>query len=252
MPTGPTGRRDESVQFSLKELLKLEDERLVEQERTTLAREAEHTRALEEEARRRRVDEETAAKLEAETLDRRRQTELEELARREAMQKAIVEQGRLEVEVRARADERERERRHEIELERLRAETKTGPSLSLGGMAGAAAMGGAIMLVVALGIHFGVVKPTSERRSAELQSNVTTAETHADDLGRQLNEQRRLVADRDRQLADLRIEVDALKARKPTPTPASAPTVHKPNLPKTQGGGSQPEAPCPKGDPMCF
>ena len=110
MPSGPTGRREESVQFSLKELLKLEDERLAEQTRERQARDAAAARERDESERRKRAELEEKVRTETEARERQRHAELDDLARREAMQKAVVEQSRLEVEVRARAEERERER----------------------------------------------------------------------------------------------------------------------------------------------
>lgn len=260
MPSGPTGRRDkrdqtdESVQFSLKELLKLEDERLEEQARVKQAGEAALAREREETRRREQLEAEAQARAEAETRERRRQTELEELARREAIEKAIVEQSRLEVEVRARADERERERRHELEVERLRNEGKKGQSL--GSLIGAAAMGGVIMLVVGLAIHLGVIKPSADRRTAELELSAVTARERADELGRQLDEQRRVLGERDRQLADARTQLDALAAKTPSATSApsrgraiaSPPRHGSPAAPPQ--GASQPD--CLAGDPMCF
>jgi hypothetical protein len=250
MPSGPTGRREESVRFSLKELLKLEDERLEEQERAKNAREAALAREREEAERRRRVEAEADARAEAEARERQRQVELEELARREAMQKAIVEQGRLEVEIRARADERERERHHELAIEKLRSEGKSGQSI--GGLIAASAMGGAIMLGVMLAVQLGVMKPAANRRIAELQQSVIAADSRADDLTRQLADQRRLVGERDRQLVEARTQIDALKTKKPSSVPAApAPSPHKlgppPPAPKAP---AQPD--CDPHDPMCF
>ena len=257
MPNGPTGRRDQpddSVQFSLKELLELEDERLEEQARAKQAREATLAREREEARRREQLEAEAKARTEAETRERRRQTELEELARREAIQKAIVEQSRLEVEVRARADERERERRHEIEIERLRSEGKKGQSL--GSLIGAAAMGGGIMLVVGLAIQLGVIKPSADRRTAELELSVVTSRERAGELGRQLDEQRRVLSERDRQLADARAQLDALATKIPsaTTTPSRGRAIAAPprqgSPASARQGASQPD--CLAGDPMCF
>ncbi len=255
MPTGPTGRRDESVQFSLKELLELEDQRLEEQAREREAREAAAAREREEAERRRRDEAAAQTRAEEDARERQRRAELEDLARREAMQKAIVEQSRLEVEVRARTEERERERHHEIEIERLRSASKKGSSL--GALIGASAIGGGVMLIVALAIQFGVQKPASERLVRELQQSVTAADQRADELARQLDEQRRLVGERDRQLAEARTEIAALSIKKaaPPPTtnkldrwlPASKTAPTPPKDPKTG-----PEKDCLAGDPMCF
>lgn len=250
MASGPTGRRDESVQFSLKELLKLEDERLEEQARVDEAREAAAAREREELERRRRAEADAASRADAETRERERRTELEELARREAMQKAIVEQSRLEVEVRARAEERERERRHEVEIERLRSEGKKGASM--GPLASAAAMGGAIMLVVALASHFGVTKPAADRRVAELEQGLGLAEARALELARRIDEQRDAIGERDRRLAEARAEIGALEARRPAPTTPAAPAVRTKASAAPRGPAAPAQPDCLPGDPMCF
>ncbi len=239
---GPSGRREESVQFSLKELLKLEDERLEEQQRAT----AEHEAAI---AQQRDREEKERQRVEAERRATERKIELEELARREAMQKAIVEQGRLEVDVRARADERERERLHELALERIRAESKRGPAM--GSLVLSAAMGGGIMLGVLAGVFFGVTKPASERRIAELESSVGAADARSDDLARQLRERERALGERDRQLAETRAELEAWKVKRPTVT-GTAPSGPKlvPQPPPPPRSAPQPD--CLPGDPMCY
>jgi hypothetical protein len=244
-----TGRRDESVQFSLKELLKLEDERLEEQTRERQAREAATVREREENERRRRAEAEAQARAEAEAREQRNRIELDELARREAMQKALVEQSRVEVEARTRADERERERQHELAIERLRSESKTGTSI--GSLAFAAALGGGVMLVVALGVQLGVVKPAAERRIAQLEQSVTIAEGKAQELGRRIDEQQRTIGERDRQLADAQSEINALKAKRPASPSGPTPGLHRLG-PSPATTTQAPQQDCLKGDPMCY
>lgn len=253
MASGPEGRREESVQFSLKELLELEDQRLAEQARERDAREVAAARERAEAERRRREEAEAHARAEEEARERQRRTELEELARREAMQKGIVEQARLEVEVRARAEERERERRHEIEIERLRSTAKKGGSL--GALIGASAIGGSVMAIVALAIHLGVHAPAAERRVAELQRSMTAAEARADELARQLDGQRRAVSERDRQLADAQEQIRALTAQKSAPASGTGSKLGLgapgPKAPVVRPSNKE-EKECLPGDPMCF
>src|SRR5690242_7876368 len=97
MSSGPSGRREESVKFSLKELMKLEDERLAEQARERAARERAAVAEQQNAERRRRAEAEAAARASAEAKEREQHAKLDDLARREAMQKAIVEQSRLAV-----------------------------------------------------------------------------------------------------------------------------------------------------------
>jgi hypothetical protein len=254
--TSGGGQREESVQFSLQELLDLEDERLEEQRREQQARE--RTQREEREAAERRAREEAAAKEQATAAEeeRRRKAELDELARREAIQKAVVEQSRLEVEVRARANEREAERRHELEMQRLRV---TGSKGQLGSLVGAALLGGAVVLLVALGTHFGVTKPLADRRMAELEQRIAAEGSRADDLGRRVDERRATIEGLETKLAEARTEIARLSSAKTTSGTATngaantppgqirgrPPTTTSPSSPSTQ-------PPCPKFDPMCF
>lgn len=252
MASGPQGRREESAQFSLKELLELEEQRLAEQAREREAREAAAARERAEAERRRREDAEASARASEEARERQRRTELEELARREAMQKAIVEQARLEVEVRARAEERERERRHEIEIERLRSTTKRGTSM--GALLGASALGGGVMAVVAIAIHLGIHAPAAGRREAELQRNVVAAEARTEELARQLDGLQSALRERERRLADAQDQIRALTDEKPSP-PSS--TIGKlgqkvPTSRSFADPSRKDEKDCLPGDPMCF
>jgi colicin import membrane protein len=248
MSSGPSGRREESVKFSLKELMKLEDERLAEQARERAARERAVVAEQENAERRRRAEAEAASRASAEAKEREQNAKLDDLARREAMQKAIVEQSRLAVDVRARAEERELERRHELELMRLRAAGKTA---QMGPLAVAALLGGAVMLAVLFGLHFGVTKPASDRRIAELQLDVAAAEGRTRDESKRTEEQRRANEALDRKLsaalAELASSPRGPKAAPGVPVPMKPGAVTAPPaaaLPK-------PAAQCPDHDPMC-
>lgn len=248
MASGPEGRREESVQFSLKELLKLEDERLAEQSRERKAREA---AAAEESARAERQRREEAAARERESaaaLEHARKTELDELARREAMQKAIVEQARLSVDVRARAEERELERRHELELAKLRA---VGGRSSVGSIAGSALFGGVVMLIVCCGVHFGVTKPAVDRRIAQLELDVAAADERTQEASRRTDEQRRAADDLRGKLRAAEEELDGLKKVKASPSSSGG--VVRPPVPAAAPAPRPPPKPvtCLEGDPMC-
>jgi hypothetical protein len=250
--SGSSGsKRDESVQFSLKELLKLEDERLAEQTRERAANEVAIARERAEAARRREEEAKATATAEKDAETRLRRSELDELARREAMQKAVVEQSRLEVEIRARAQERELERRHELELQRLRGEGQKG---QLGTLTISALLGGAVMLVVMLSIHFGVTKPTTDRRIAELQQNIATAETRSDELGRRADDQKRANETLEKKLSDAQAEIASLKNKSTTTTTS---TTRTPGVVTTRVITPPPPPPpppekvCLAGDPLC-
>ncbi len=236
--TGGPIRREQSDRFSLKELMKLEDERVQEQKRDRSLREQAAVRERAEVERRRREDAEAGERLAAETRERERRAELDGIARREAIQKAVVEQTRLEVEVRARAEERELERKHELELSRLRVEAaKKG---QLGSLAGATLLGGGVMLFVAIGVHLGVVKPAVDRRVAELQVNVVAESTRADELVRELTE--RL----EKTLGSQAQAIEQLKSKIPK-QPSAPATTRKTDPPPPP----PPPVRCLPGDPLC-
>src|SRR5687767_6964858 len=139
-------RSEGSVQFSLTELMKLEDERIAAEEAASLERQKEAERRAKTalaEAEKKRVAEE----------EERARRLREEEARREAIKLAAIEQARLEVEANARALEREREHRRELELAAQRASelaSKKPTTPSIGMLFGCAMLGGIIMLAVLL------------------------------------------------------------------------------------------------------
>ena len=229
--------REESTQFSLTELLKLEDERIAEVRRSN----EEEMRAAE------RARREAEARAAAEATARARsaqQAELDDLARREGMQKAIVEQARLDVEARTRTEERELERQHEIALAGLRTESNKG---QLGTILGGTALGAATMLAAALAIHFAVLRPANEQRIRELGSAVAAAESRATDLEQRVEEDRKLIA-------SLRVRPDepppkVNDAHPPQPQPPRSVPVRPPTRNVTA-----PAAPDPcagSKDPLC-
>ncbi len=239
-------RNDESVTFSLRELLKQEDER-VERER----RAEEEARAAAAKARldaERRAQEE-AERAAAEAREAARRTELEELARREALQRAAMEQARLEVEVRARADERERERRHEIELARVRAATQK-DGFGLGALAASAAFGLALAGLTAFGVHLAVTAPAADRRVAEVERALTTEHAKTVSLEAELDREKKRRAELDGRVADLGAQLEAA-AKKPCTTAVGA--SKGPQRPTTSSKRPEPTSgPCQPGDPMCF
>ncbi|MDB5216675.1 MAG: type 3 domain protein precursor [Myxococcaceae bacterium] len=254
--TGGPERRDESVNFSLKELMKLEDERITQERQAREARELAAKNAREEAERRER--EELAAKdrAAADERERARFREMEEEARREAMQRAAVEQARITVEARTRAEESDRERRHEIELQRLRAETvkKPGP----GGYVASALGGAAVALALCLVMHFAVSKPASDRRIAELDRAVAGAEGREGELGRRVDEQKLRIGQLEKSLSDMQ---DELSKRPPlavvTPKAPAGPVGPKhggsgAGSDSSKGKGPNDGPPCPKFDPLCF
>jgi hypothetical protein len=228
--------REESVEFSLKELTRLEDERIhrIDDDNAQRAR-------AESEKRRAAIAEEAARKA------AEHRAELDALAQREAMQKAIVEQARLEVEARTRADERERERRHEIELARLRAEgAPEKPSPEILPLAGAALVGGGVATVVAIAIHALVSEPATAARIAFVEHQRDEARARGDELERALDATRRAMAD-----------LESRRSALPNHAEREEPPVKRPSRPNgPRAPRTEPPAPAPvsstcDSDPLC-
>ena len=251
--TGGPERRDESVTFSLKELMKLEDERVDQEKQTREARELAVTMAREEQTRRERTELEARERAELEERERVRHRELEEEARRDAIQRATVEQARITVEARTRAEESDRERRHEIELQRLRTEAvkKPGP----GGLIGSALGGAAFALAMCLVLYFGVSKPASDKRIAALDRAVAGADGRAGELSRRVDEQRSRAGDLEKELAAAQVELAkprpaALSRKLPSTAPGGGVHGTPPKGPKSSNPNDGP--PCTnRFDPLC-
>src|SRR5262245_46952258 len=105
----PMTGKEESVTFSLKELAKLEDERIDQENRMREAREKAAVAAREDATRKEREELEARERAAADERERARFREMEEEAKREAMSRAAVEQARITVEARTRSEEAERE-----------------------------------------------------------------------------------------------------------------------------------------------
>lgn len=252
--TGGPERRDESVTFSLKELMKLEDQRVDEEKQAREARERAAQMAREEQARRERAELEARERAEADERERARHREMEEEARREAIQRAAVEQARITVEARTRAEESERERRHELELQRMRAEAVKKPGL--GAWIGCALGGSAVALAVCLVMFFGVSKPASDRRIAELDRSNASADARADQLGRRVDEQKARIGELEKSLHDAQAEITRLKAAAKPAAPVGGgggPTVNKRGGTGTgpAKGAVESGPPCDRFDPLC-
>ncbi len=245
--TGSGTKSENSVQFSLSELMKLEVERVEEEERAKKAREEAAFRAAKE-AR----EAEERARL-AEEAAKREQARAEE-AKRDAMKSAAVEQARIEVEAHARAMERERERRHELELATQRALTKAATP-SIGMVFGSTMFGGLLMLIVVLAVHLGVSKPAADRHVADLEGRIAVAEKRAEDSSHRADDLRSKVVTLESERNDARTEIERLKAAlaaKPGKKDAVQTPAPVPPKPTVKEKEKEKEPPCDPKDPMCF
>ncbi len=234
--------REESVSFSLRELEKLENERLAREERQR--RETEDEERAAREAALARARDEAARAIQAETLarDGRERRSRDELAQREAMQKAVVEQARVGVEARARAEEAERERSHELELARLRA-AQSGSRLAP--LLVAALFGAVVAGVIALSVHLGLVAPERDRRLALAEMQARKGESERARLAQELDVLRRTNAELAARITHRETE--------PASTPPSSTKGQSGSKAKaTSKSSAGKESPCLPRDPMCF
>lgn len=245
-------RSEGSVTFSLGELMKLEDERVAEQAREREANERAAIAAKVESERKMRAAEEAKVRAAEAAEQTRRRAELDELARREAMQKATVEQARLEVEARTRADERERERAHELALQAAR--TSTPKPTSLGSLIGAMGIGGGMVLLVTCILHFGVTQPANDRRFAELELRASTAEHKLSDAETNADRSRKTIAALEQKNASLETDNKNLRDAANAPARPTRPTTGgHPTAPATTIKTKTSDTPCvDEHDPMCF
>ena len=215
--TGGPERRDESVSFSLKELMKLEDERIDQEKKSREAQARSAKEARDAAERKVRAELEAREQADAAERERVRRADREEEARLEAIQRAAVEQTRITVEARTRAEESERERSHERELHRLRIEGQKKPGL--GALVGSGLAGVAIALAAFLLFFFGAAKPAADRRIAELDTSSAAAQSRASTLERRVDEQSAQIAALTKQLETAR----AQPAIAPEPPKATGP-----------------------------
>jgi membrane protein involved in colicin uptake len=244
-----------SVIFSLRELERMEEERVRSQAQAeALEREA-RDRALREAQERVRVETEARERVDAEARREVERRSREEAARIEAIHRASVEAARATAEAQARADEQERRRRHELELERTRALSQ---GRGLRGVVAAALFGAVVSAGIAVAVQLGVVAPRDRARAVE----ATAAIASRDSTIEQLRSSAAAADARIRSLADdlaaARGDNDRLRAgvelsRRPSPTAGSgrAPVgvAPRPDTPRLNGFTS-----CPPGsqDPLCL
>jgi len=242
-----------SVVFSLKELARMEEERVRanaeasqrERELRERARREAEARALAEEQA--REEAQAAARREVERQAR------EEAARIEAIHRAAIEAARAAEEAKARAAAAEAERRHELELERVRASARGGGGR---GTAVAALFGAVVATGIALALHLGVVVPRQHAREASQNAEIASRDAALGDLRAQADAADRRTRALEADMASLRGDNDRLRAELAAATQAGTPPRHGPGTfsprhPKelTPDGFTS----CPPGskDPLC-
>jgi hypothetical protein len=244
-----------SVSFSLKELMRLEEERIALARDEARAEEEERKKRAEEEAFRARELEEERNRAEEDRRQEEARRDREEAARLEGMQRAIVERERVAVQEAAHAAEMDRLRKHELELVRLRGERGTSVLGARTAWSVAAAL--AVALGACMVTYFAQMKPEADRHLADARLEASAqsdaigkAQRQLDELGQRvqtldgkLHDADARAQDLERQLKDAR---DAAPKGGPRATAGFHPRGTKDELPKGLLGGA-----CKTGDPLC-
>jgi colicin import membrane protein len=177
--------KQSSVLFSLRELMKLEEERTNEEkERETLEREAQRRAKMEAELRMRSAEEGRLRENEA----RRRAEEAalrEEAARHEAMRLAAAERGRLEAVQSAQLAAMELERKHERALAVIHTDEEKLRYKRV------AFLGTGVFVMITAGVlgwYFGVQKPQKDAEQAALRVEIAAAQASADAAKKQADQ----------------------------------------------------------------
>jgi colicin import membrane protein len=245
-----------SVIFSLRELERMEEERVRSQAQAAAFEGEARERALREAHELVRLETETRERQEAEARRDVEQRAREEAARIEAIRLAGVEAARAAAEAQARADERERERRHELEVERSRA---MGQGRGLRGTAGAAAFGVVVAAGVAMAIHFGLVAPRARAGAAEASAELASRDVAIQDLRAQAAATETRMHGLEGDVAAARGDGDKLRAdletarRACVPAAAPHPLASGPSAPHPATQRLDGFTSCPAGsrDPLC-
>jgi hypothetical protein len=187
--TGTTGGHasattsEGSVSFSLKELMRLEDERVAFEREAARKRSEDRERAVAEEARRAEELALASARQEEERLRRHDREGKEEEARLDGMKRALVERERVVAEQAVREAEVARLRSHELELARMRREGSGSAKVAW-------SVAAASVLALATGVvaYAAMLRPDMDRRLAAAHAEATAQSDAMDKSQKQLAE----------------------------------------------------------------
>lgn len=220
--------RDSSVWCTLKELMSIEEQRVMEEQAAR-----DRARAAEAEARAqaaRRVREEEEARLRAEE-ERRRVEEArrrEEEAKLAAIRAAEIERARVEAEARARIELLSKQQEHERALAAI-AHGKSGARRAA--FAGVAL--GAALLAAGAGVYHGKIKPEAERAEVLHQAALRDQEERNRKLAEEKLRVDQKIAEAERQLFEEKMKkATAMATVQPTAGPTTRPSGATTSLPR--------------------
>lgn len=250
MSTGEA-TKETSVIFSLQELMRMEQDRISDQERERERQQREREQAEREAQRLAALAQEQKLRQEEQQRRSEEARAREEAARIEAMQQAILESERVRAIEQARKVQTEHERVHSLELERaVLALSRRRVRTALVGVSVTACL----LLGSSSVAWFGVLLPEAERRVASLQDRAARIEQDNDGLKRKLET---TSASMDRLVEQLRTSETARGTLSARLDEAERELDRLGKKPSSSGAASGPKPP-PSGpvcsnplDPMC-
>ncbi|MEZ4296874.1 MAG: hypothetical protein R3B70_18050 [Polyangiaceae bacterium] len=213
-------KRDSSVLFSLKELMSLEEQRVLEEEAARDRARAAEAEARAQASRRAREEEEARLRLAEERRSTEEARRREEEAKLEAMRTAVVERARIEAVTRARMELLSKEQEQERVLAAI-AHNKSGARRAALLGAGLAAA----VVAAGLGVYYGKIKPESDRAELAAQAAIREQEEHNRKLKEEQDRLQKKIADAEEQMFQEKMKkATAMATAQPTGTPTTRAT----------------------------
>ncbi len=235
-------QQETSALFSLKELMRLEESRIREEEERARQR-------VEAAARARREAERLAAERKLAEMraaeDRVREAEAqrrEESARLEGLRAAEIERARVEALERARADALIQKQVHD---ERLALLSASDAKKRLAWTAWISVAASIAIVAAGAALYFGKWKPAAEARALEMQGIIAEQRERSQEMERTLDEQKKKAEEIE---ARLRAQKDAPRSVAPAPIPDKGPHVQHPVKPPPP---KPTPCTCDRHDPLC-
>ena len=255
--TATAATSEGSVSFSLKELTRLEDERVAFERAEVRRRQDERERARFEEARRAAEAEEQRAREEEERHRDEDRRAREEAARLDGMKRGLIERERAQAELAARESEMARVRAHELELARLR---DAGGGLKVVSAWAIAALS-TLALVGTSIAYVAVLRPDAERHVAEAKGEarqrgelVDRTAAQVSELGKRVDGLRSELQASQEHAKNLQAQLDDAQRKlgdRRGSGAATSPIPHRPAATPTRPTGLI-DGPCKyPGDPLC-
>ncbi|HVK64055.1 MAG TPA: hypothetical protein VM694_06260 [Polyangium sp.] len=240
--------RDNSVLFSLNQLLSLHEQTVREEEEAAQAR-IEAARVAREEAARREAEAlQQKARAEAERIAREEAARCEEAARLEALRLAEVVRARAEVEAQARMEMMRKADEHERALAALREDEK---KKKLKRALVSSVIGAAALIGSGMGLYFGKIKPDQDASLANQSAEVEATREEAarlraklDANGKRLDETAARLEEEKRRARELEEAKSAANEAPATRPVQKGPAPKQHEGPKTGGK-------CLPGEPGC-